>query len=136
MEADLNALKKGLSQIDKELHNLPEDSRDPFKRTMQVALFKLRCFKLNSFQAFYDKASLELENVTKSFQKLLTKFKSLLEYFGEDPNQDSDVFMGTIYKFVSGFEKAKKDNARRKALEKKAAEAAKKAEVRLLRIVD
>lgn len=36
MEADLNSLRKGLSQIDKEIHNLPDDSRDPFKKTMQV----------------------------------------------------------------------------------------------------
>jgi hypothetical protein len=38
MEADLNALRKGLSQIDKEIHNLPDDSRDPFKKTMQVSM--------------------------------------------------------------------------------------------------
>ncbi len=89
MEADLNNLKKGQLQVDKELVNLPEDSRDPFKHVMQ---------------AFNDTAITSLDGITKSFQKLQAKYKSTLEYFGEDPNQDSDVFLGTLYKFISNLE--------------------------------
>jgi hypothetical protein len=61
-------------------------------------------FSNNLLQQFYESASTRLEKVDKSFQKMIVKFKSLLEYFGEDPNLESDAFLGTVFKFISNFE--------------------------------
>jgi len=111
--ADLSQIKKGMTLVDKEIAQFPPDSTD-----------KLR----NLLCTFSTAATPELERVQTKLQASDKAFKELLAYFGEDDTTDSQTFFNIVWRFVGGLEKAKEDNARRKALAEKAAAAAAAAE--------
>jgi len=56
--------------------------------------------------------------------------------FGEDDTTDSQTFFAIVWRFVNGIEKAKEDNARRKALAEKAAQAAIVAEKKKIELAE
>jgi len=114
---DLTILQKGMCQLEKELQSGTEKNEGPFKVVMQ---------------AFYETASVQLQNLSISFKEAMDKFKFILEFFGEDPTVEIDAFFGNFFRFLLGFQRAREENQKRKATEKKAAEAAEKARLRQL----
>jgi hypothetical protein len=113
--ADLNMIKKGVAIVEKELGQLAPESTDRLKSV------------LNNF---YDPAAAEVEKVSAALKELEKTYKGLLAEFGEDETTDSQTFLTFLWKFVSGLERAKEDNARRKALMEKQAQAAAQAEAK------
>eukprot|EP01112_Ceratiomyxa_fruticulosa_P005118 TRINITY_DN15699_c0_g1_i2.p1 TRINITY_DN15699_c0_g1~~TRINITY_DN15699_c0_g1_i2.p1 ORF type:complete len:217 (-),score=63.02 TRINITY_DN15699_c0_g1_i2:311-874(-) len=111
MEAELAVLKKGLGDVDKEIVQLPEGSNDPFREKMST---------------FYESAMHEYEKLAASLASIKDKFKVLLELYGEDSNTELETFLGSLYNFVSTFERAKKENQKRKETQEKAIRAEKK----------
>lgn len=50
--------------------------------------------------------------------------------FGEEPNVEIDVFLGTFFRFLLSFQRSREENERRKEAEKKALASAEKARIR------
>jgi len=109
VNADLSQIKKGMALVEKEIGQFSPDSTDKLKQLLV---------------SFYDIASVELEHTQTKLQATDKQFKELLAMFGEDDTTDSQTFFAIVWRFVNGIEKAKEDNARRKALAEKAAQAA------------
>jgi hypothetical protein len=101
LTADLNKLKGGFSRIDGIIKNPNVDGK----------------YK-DSVTKFLSSAQQRFESAQKKLEQLQKEFAEILAYFGED-KMESDEFFGFIFNFVFNFEKAKKDNARRKALAEK-----------------
>eukprot|EP01096_Ripella_sp_DP13-Kostka_P014378 TRINITY_DN647_c0_g1_i1.p1 TRINITY_DN647_c0_g1~~TRINITY_DN647_c0_g1_i1.p1 ORF type:complete len:1074 (+),score=617.15 TRINITY_DN647_c0_g1_i1:530-3751(+) len=110
-QTDLNKLKGELNVVKGAIENGSSGPTDPLK---------------NVLQSFYDDAFTELCMCEEILEGLTKDYKDLIELYGESPSTDSQTFFGFIHKFVSGFEKAKIENQRRKALAEKAALAEKR----------
>jgi len=102
-----------MALVEKEIGQFPPDSSDQLKHLLV---------------SFYDIAIHELEQTQAKLQATDKQFKEVLAMFGEDDSTDSQTFFNIIWRFVNGIEKAKEDNARRKALAKKAEQQALAAE--------
>jgi len=105
VSADLAALKKGLSVVEKELGQIPPDSSDRLKSILSN---------------FYDSAFSEFETVEAMLKETEKAYKEVAASFGEDETTDSQTFFSYLWKFVANFEKAKEDNTRRKVMAEKA----------------
>jgi len=110
LQGDLGKLKGDLNLVDREKnhegHNLPGDK---FKQAM--------C-------SFYDEANKQVTELEELFKKAEENFKATCQFYCEDPKQDSQQFFDSINKFLLNFDKARKDNQRKKAAAEKAAKAA------------
>jgi hypothetical protein len=71
--------------------------------------------------SFLPTAESSVEKLMGRMESVVAQIKELLVYFGEETKVEPDEFFGQIATFVLGFDKAKKDTARRKALEEKTA---------------
>lgn len=103
-DADLNKLKGEINQVKKALETAPDGS-DSFKSKMS---------------GFAGPAESTVEKACSDMQKVKNDFVELAKYFGENPKVDSQSFFESLHRFLSGFDKAKKDNKRRIALAEKA----------------
>jgi len=121
VNADLSQIKKGMALVEKEIGQFSPDSTDKLKQLLV---------------SFYDIASVELEHTQTKLQATDKQFKELLAMFGEDDTTDSQTFFAIVWRFVNGIEKAKEDNARRKALAEKAAQAAIVAEKKKIELAE
>lgn len=101
---EVNKLKGEISSVGNILKSI-EDPNDPFKKSMTN---------------FFDGASAEVDAAQKAHAKLETDYKDLLKYFGENPSTDSQSLFNNVYAFIQSFEKAHKDNGRRKQMAEKA----------------
>ena len=102
---DLNKLKGELSIVDNALKAAEADPKDVFK---------------SQLGAFFEEQSKELEATFAFHSQLETQYKELLSYFGEIPSTDSQQLFGNFNSFIQTFDKAYKDNQRRKQLAEKA----------------
>lgn len=107
--ADANIIKKGLGLVEKELAQFPPDSPD----RLRVIL-----------SAFYEPARAQMEEASAALAALDKSYRELASYYGEDDTTDSQTFFNYIWRFVSGLDKARDDNARRRVLAAKQAEIA------------
>jgi len=101
---ELNKLKGEISSVGAILKGI-EDNNDPFKKSMSN---------------FHEGASAEIDASQKAHKKLEEDYKALLKYFGENPSTDSQSLFNNVYAFIQSFEKAHKDNGRRKQMAEKA----------------
>ena len=101
---DLNKLKGELTQVEGAVKTAPEEPGDPFKDVMGK---------------FFEGASKQLSDVQGMHTQLEKDYKELLEFFGETPSTDSQAFFGNLSSFLENFDKAQKDNVRRKQLAEK-----------------
>lgn len=113
--SDANQLKKGLGLVEKELAQFPPDSPD----RLRVLL-----------AAFFEPARAQMDDASAALAALDKSYRELAAYYGEDDTTDSLTFFTYVWRFVSGLDKARDDNARRKALAVKQAEIAAAAAVR------
>jgi len=103
-QSDLNKLKGELSQVANAIKTAPAQEGDKFVEVMT---------------AFHDKAEKVLEETIGLHGKLEKDYKEMLEYFGEAPATDSQAFFNNLNAFLENFDKAQKDNVRRKQLAEK-----------------
>merc|ERR1712137_1201583 len=103
-QSDLNKLKGELSQVANAIKTAPAQEGDKFVEVMT---------------AFHDKAEKVLEETIGLHGKLEKDYKEMLEYFGEAPATDSQAFFNNLNAFLESFDKAQKDNVRRKQLAEK-----------------
>lgn len=105
IDADINKLQGEVNTVLKAVETAPDSPSDPFKAKMGP---------------FATKAQKEIEGCAAKMQAVKNDFASLAKYFGENPKTDSQSFFESLHRFVTNFEKAKKDNKRRKTLAEKA----------------
>eukprot|EP00339_Tiarina_fusa_P000898 CAMPEP_0117015036 /NCGR_PEP_ID=MMETSP0472-20121206/12086_1 /TAXON_ID=693140 ORGANISM="Tiarina fusus, Strain LIS" /NCGR_SAMPLE_ID=MMETSP0472 /ASSEMBLY_ACC=CAM_ASM_000603 /LENGTH=981 /DNA_ID=CAMNT_0004718743 /DNA_START=178 /DNA_END=3124 /DNA_ORIENTATION=+ len=103
-QSDLNKLKGELAQVEGAIKSAPDQPGDRFVEIMT---------------AFHTKANKTLTETLELHQKLETDFKELLAYFGEAPATDSQTLFNNINSFLIAFDKAQKDNVKRKQLAEK-----------------
>jgi len=109
IQADMATVKKGLNVIQKELsESAPGDN---FTR---------------KFESFFQQASARVAKIEENFDKMKASFKELLAQYGESEKPDSQETLGSLYAFVSGLDRAKKENVRKRIAAEKAALAEKK----------
>lgn len=110
LQTDLAKLKGDLNLVDREKnhegHTLPGDK---FKQVMS---------------AFFTEASKQVAECEELAKKAEENFKATCTFYCEDPKQDSQQFFDSLNRFINNFDKARKDNQRRKAAAEKAAKAA------------
>jgi hypothetical protein len=106
IQGDLGRLKGGLNQV----KNLPANPQLDEK------------YK-NAFSKFVPNAEEVLTKASGDLETLQKKYKELVAFFGEDPKIEAEEFFALLNNFVQAYDKARKDNARRKALAEKAKEA-------------
>jgi len=103
-QSDLNKLKGELSQVEGALKSAPDEPGDPFVKIMT---------------AFHSKANERLTETLELHNKLEQDYKDLLTYFGEAPATDSQTLFNNLNAFLTSFDKAQKDNVKRKQLAEK-----------------
>ncbi|XP_029633402.1 disheveled-associated activator of morphogenesis 1 isoform X3 [Octopus sinensis] len=102
LEKDLAFIRKGLSDIEKELdflrsHNT--DSRDKFISVMTD---------------FITVAAYNFSELEESYAEMKQKYERALKSFCEDPNQQPDEFFSVLDTFLVSFAEAKHDNDKQK----------------------
>merc|ERR1712130_392553 len=103
-QSDLNKLKAELNQVANAVKTAPPQEGDKFVDVMT---------------AFHGKAEKVLEETIDLHTKLEKDYKEVLEYFGEAPATESQSFFKNIQAFLESFDKAQKDNVRRKQMAEK-----------------
>jgi len=107
----LGKLKNELAQVKRELDDGP-----PGDRLKQL------------LGPFFDNANVQLQDALAQMVGLKEDWGILAQFYGEAKGADSQAFFETLNHFITNFDKARKDNKRRKALQEKAAEAQKRKE--------
>ncbi|XP_014786070.1 disheveled-associated activator of morphogenesis 2 [Octopus bimaculoides] len=102
LEKDLAFIRKGLSDIEKELEFLRShntDSRDKFISVMTD---------------FITVAAYNFSELEESYAEMKQKYERALKSFCEDPNQQPDEFFSVLDTFLISFAEAKNDNDKQK----------------------
>lgn len=116
LQKSINSMQANLKKLEKELeiykpHNDPEDKFMPV------------------MEGFYNSAKDQIDVLVEMHKNMTTMYKELVEYFCLDIKKTSmEEFFGDIKTFLDFFEKAKKDNAKRKEKEEKDKKAKERAE--------
>ena len=103
-QTDLNKLKGELTQVENAIKTAPNPPGDRFVEVMT---------------AFHEKNAATLEETLNLHSKLEKDFKELLDYFGEAPSTDSQTLFNHVNTFLQSFDRAQKDNVKRKQLAEK-----------------
>jgi survival motor neuron protein len=105
LTADVNTMSKDLDSVDKTMSQLQAEPGDQFVERMSQFLFVAK----EDFKA-----------IQKDIQQVEADFKSLADWFGEDPAKKTpEELFGTVNEFVTQYEKSREEI-------RKAAEAAEK----------
>lgn len=116
LQKSINTMQGNLKKLEKELeiYKPLDDPEDKFIPVMK---------------GFYKTAKDQIDVLVEMHKNMTTMYKELVEYFCLDVKKTSmEEFFGDIKTFLDQFEKAKKDNAKRKEKEEKDRKAKERAE--------
>lgn len=109
IRADITTLKKNVETIEAQIQACEADKdRDKEDRFAE----SLKPFKVSACK--------EVEALEKVFSGLCVKFAETVEPFGEDVKITAEEFFGLLRDFASAFDKAKKENEKRRVMLEKA----------------
>jgi len=116
LQKSINTMQGNLKKLERELDTYQpiNDPEDKFRQVMK---------------GFYESAKDQIDVLVEMHKNMTTMYKELVEYFCLDMKKTSmEEFFGDIKTFLDVFEKAKKDNAKRKEKEEKDRKAKERAE--------
>jgi len=116
LQKSINTMQGNLKKLEKELE-IYKPLNDPDDQFLPV------------MKSFYSSAKDQVDVLVEMHKNMTTMYKELVEYFCLDVKKTTmEEFFGDIKTFLDFFEKAKKDNAKRKEKEEKDRKAKERAE--------
>jgi hypothetical protein len=111
VNSELTSIQKGLDVVTQQIEAASQEHVDGDAFDSVMTPFKTR-------------AEMEVQSMHSEFKSLQSEFNSLVELHGEDPSKSgTEEFFGMIQEFVDGFQKAFRENEKRRILLEKAVKA-------------